>query len=176
MGDMTYGLTLAVRTDVQITDDQALDVAARWAHQAGRELAMTSTSRDEPWLRVSAVATADDPADLDQLVTSATGDLVAELRRVGATVARWDQVELLHEDEIERRRQQPAIPPMVTAAELAALAGLTSVQRIYQLESDRRAGKRSDFPAPVLDGYWLRSTAEHWAATRRRKPGPAPKG
>ena len=53
--------------------------------------------------------------------------------------------------------------------------GTAAVQRIYDLESQRAAGKRDDFPAPALDGYWLRSVAEHWARTRRRSPGPAPK-
>jgi hypothetical protein len=63
----------------------------------------------------------------------------------------------------------------VNAAELAELAGLSSVQRIYQLEAERKAGKRSDFPAPALEGYWLRSVGEHWAKTRKRTPGPAPR-
>ena len=169
-------ITSHARVLAAIADDPNVrirDIAAHWAHQAGRDLGMTSTSRDEPWLRVSAIAI--DTAEPAQLVATATEDLVAELRRVGAAVVRWDQVEVLHEDEIERRRQQPPVPPMVTAAELATLAGLSSVQRIYQLESERRNGKREDFPAPVVDGYWLRSTAEHWAATRRRKPGPAPR-
>jgi transcriptional regulator with XRE-family HTH domain len=60
----------------------------------------------------------------------------------------------------------------VNAAELAELAGVT-VQRIYQYESDRKAG-RGTFPAPALDGYWLRTVAEHWAKYRKTKPGPAP--
>jgi hypothetical protein len=81
-----------------------------------------------------------------------------------------------HDDvaELEQlRAQQATLPPMVTAAELAALAGVT-VQRIYQCESERKASRRFDFPAPVLDGYWLRADAERWAATRKTTPGPVP--
>ncbi len=167
-----YTITIAVTTDVQLDDDAARDVAARWAAAAGLDLGMTSTARDEPWLRVSALSDTDAPAvDVAQ---HAGQVLAAELRTAGATVQAWQAVEVLSGDEAERRARRPAIPPLVSAAELAELAGLKSVQRIYQLESERGAGKRDDFPAPVVPGYWLRAEAEHWAANRRTKPGPAP--
>lgn len=133
---------------------------------------MTSTSRDEPWIRVGGLAH-DVAGRLDAGVIERL--LGLEVSRVGATVLEWESLEVWSSAEIERRRRRPSIPPMVTAAELAAIAGLKSVQRIYQLESERKAGERDDFPAPALDGYWLRSVAEHWAATRKTKPGPAPK-
>jgi hypothetical protein len=173
----TYTATIAVTTDVHLDDEQARDVAARWATNSGFDLGMTSTSRDEPWLRVSGLVTADETGDVSpaQIVQAAAGNLRVELSTVGASVATWEAVEVWSQAELERRARRPAIPPMVNAAELAELAGLTSVQRIYQLEAERKAGKRTDFPAPVLDGYWLRSVGEHWAATRKRRPGPAPR-
>jgi hypothetical protein len=63
---------------------------------------------------------------------------------------------------------------MVSAAEFAELCGVT-VQRIYELETDRRQaaadGARHPFPTPVVKGVWLKSAAERYAATRKRKPG-----
>lgn len=170
-----HAVSLALTTDLQLTDEQVRDAAARWASRAGFDLGMTSTSRDEPWLRVSAMVKAEPIADPAAIVQPAVETLAAELRDVGATVTEWLAVELLSQAEIERRSRIPRIPPMVNTAELAELAELT-LQRIYQLESERKAGKRTDFPTPVLEGYWLRSMAEHWAATRKRKPGPAPRG
>lgn len=177
---MTFAINLSVRTDSQLTDEAARDVAARWAHGAGLQLGLTSTSRDEPWLRVSAVAAgnldSDTPtaAQLVQGTLTALGGLEAQLAAAGARVATWEAVEVLSDAEVHRRLERPAIPPTVTAAEFAELAGVSST-RIHGLESERRAGKRDDFPAPILDGHWLRSAAEHWSATRRRKPGPAPR-
>jgi hypothetical protein len=163
MHDMSnYAVTLAVRTDVQLDDD-----AAR-----RHDLGMTSTSRDEPWLRVSGVTAGRTAAD--DLAQHAGQQLRAALRDAGAIVHEWEAVEIISEAEMRRRAQRPTIPPMVDATAFADLAGLTR-QRIYQYESDRRAGKRDDFPAPALDGYWLRSVAEHWSSTRRRQPGPAPR-
>ncbi|GAA0897779.1 hypothetical protein [Pseudonocardia zijingensis] len=171
---MNYSINLALRTDVQLDDDHARDVAARWAHNAGFDLGMTSTSRDEPWLRVSGLVSA--PADLDpaQLVGTAVRNLQIELSEVGAVVREWEAIEIVSEAELRRRAQRPVIPPMVNAEQFGELTGLTR-QRIYQYLSDRRAGKRDNFPDQVIDGYWLRSTAEHWARTRRTNPGPAPR-
>lgn len=170
----TQGVTLAVTTDIPLADEQARDVAARWAANGGLVLGMTSTVRDEPWLRVTAGVRPGDAADPAQVIGTAIRNLEAELRNVGARVAEWHAVELLSATEVERRLQRPTIPPMVNAEQFGELAGL-SRQRIGQYESDRAAGKRDDFPAPVLDGYWLRSMAEHWARTRKTKPGPAPR-
>lgn len=169
----TYTVTLAVTTDQHLDDDTARDVAARWAADAGFDLGMTSTSRDEPWLRVSAVVDTADRAPAE-LGCDAGAALARAVLDAGAAVDRWETLEVLHEREVQRRARRPVLPPMVTAAELAGIAGVR-VQRIYQLESERAGGKRADFPAPMLDGYWLRSAAEHWASTRRRKPGPAPR-
>jgi hypothetical protein len=172
---MRYAITLAVTTDIHLTDEQARDIAARWAHNGGFDLGLTSTSRDEPWLRVSGLVKASDEPDPAQIVQAAAGNLRIELAAAGARVKTWEAIEVLSEAEVEQRARRLAIPPMVNAAEFAELAGYKTRQAIYQLESDRATGKRSGFPAPVLDGYWLRSAAEHWARTRRRKPGPAPR-
>lgn len=175
----TYSVAVAVTTDIHLSDDQGRDVAAAWAALMadmpganGFDLGMTSTSRDDPWLRVSGLVHGVERR-LD--VGDVQAALMAVLARAGATVVEWEALEVWSTAEMERRRRQPSIPPTVTAAELAALAGLKSVQRIYQYDSERKAGKRDDFPAPVLDGYWLRSVAEHWAATRKTRPGPAAK-
>lgn len=178
----TYSVTIAVSTNVQLTDAQARNAVSFGCVNAGLESVMTSTSRDEPWLRVSGVTpepaegtpsrSANDAADIVKNVVAAFTD---GLRDQGATITEWHSIEVLSDAEQTRRGQNRAIPPMVNSAELAELAGLT-VQRIYQYESERKAGKRDDFPAPVLDGYWLRTVAEHWAKTRKTRPGPAPKG
>ncbi|MHA6626931.1 hypothetical protein ACU61A_15960 [Pseudonocardia sichuanensis] len=177
---MSYAVTLAVTTDIHLADEQARDVAARWAAAvakipgaAGFDLGMTSTSREDPWLRVSGLLHWTDNGLPD--VALAAAMLEQELATAGAQVTEWEAVEVWSPAELQRRSGRPTIPPMVNAGEFAELAGYKTRQAIYQLESDRAAGKRADFPAPVLDGYWLRSAAEHWARNRRRKPGPAPR-
>lgn len=175
MRDMStpYAVTLAVTTDVHLTDEQSRDVAARWAADTGLELGMTSTSLDEPWLRVSGIAHRD-PLTFVEGTRPAPAALVAVLATAGARVAQWHSIEVLSAREIERRSRNIGIPPLVNARELAELAGIRT-QRVYQLESERATGKRTDFPTPVVEGYWLRSAAEHWARNRKTKPGPEPK-
>jgi predicted DNA-binding transcriptional regulator AlpA len=178
IGDMdsriSYVVTLTVQLDRVIDDEVARDVAARWATNSGFDLGMTSTSLDEPWLRASAGLQTTPTADPVQVVTSAVGNLSIELREVGHKVEAWRAVEIISADEQARRGRTRGMPDLVNAEQFAELAGLTR-QRIYQYLSDRRAGKRADFPEQVLDGYWLRSTAEHWATNRKRKPGPDPR-
>jgi len=178
MGDMdtriSYVVTLTVQLDRVIDDEVARDVAARWATNSGFDLGMTSTSLDEPWLRASAGLQVAPTADPAQVVTSAVGNLVVELRDAGHTVQAWRGVEVVSADEQARRGRARSMPDLVNPEQFAELTGLTR-QRIYQYLSDRRGGKRDDFPDQVIDGYWLRSAAEHWARTRRTKPGPAPR-
>lgn len=175
----TYNVTFTVTTDVQLNDEQVSSAVVRGCIDAGLNLVMPSTSRDEPWLRVSAV-TQDVPEgtpassvnDASGVVSNVVAAFTDALRDRGARITQWRSIEVQSEAEQMRREQQRVIPPMVNAAEFAELAGLT-VQRIYQYESERKAGKRKDFPAPALDGYWLRTVGEHWAKTRKTKPGPA---
>ena len=107
-GVSTFAVTIDIVTDIQLTDDQARDVAAGWAAAAGLDLGMTSTRGDQPWLRVSAVSArrGDSPAMLARDSASA---LLSELSRVDATVAEWLAVEVLHEREIQRRGRRPEI-------------------------------------------------------------------
>lgn len=168
-------ITLTVLTDVHLTEPQAGAAAHAWAQNAGVALVMYSTDPDTPWLSVVGGIQTPDTADPVQLLGAAVRGLVLELGAVGAGVARWLGVELVDVDELNRRRgTDDALPATVDAGEFGELAGLTR-QRIQQYESDRGAGKRADFPAPVLPGRWLRSDAALWAATRRTKPGPVPK-
>jgi len=174
-----YSVAVTFTTDVRLGDDQIHDAVQRACWDAGLELAMTSTGRDDPWLRIAARTqpvpdgtpdrSVNDAADVVSNMVAALGDA---LRDRGATITEWVAIEVVSEHEQMRRGRHRAIPPMVNAAELAELAGVT-VQRIYQYESDRKAG-RGTFPAPALDGYWLRAVAEHWAKYRKTKPGPAP--
>jgi hypothetical protein len=101
-------VTSRTRSDTDLDDDTARDVAARWAHGGGFDLGMTSTSRDEPWLRVSGLVTADEAADPAQIVQSASGNLRAELQTVGASVATWEAIEVWSAAEVERRTRRRA--------------------------------------------------------------------
>jgi hypothetical protein len=132
---------------------------------------MTSTSLDEPWLRVSGLDRSN-PHAMHDGPAVAKANLVTALAGVGASVDQWQAVEIMAVEEVERRgRHRRAVPPMVSARKLAELAGIT-VQRIYQLDTERRSGKRDDFPAPAVDGYWLRAAADRWVRERRTRPGP----
>lgn len=171
MSDMnTHILTLGVGLDRPIDEQAARDVAARWAARCGLALGVTSTGLDEPRLRVSGMATGDEapPRILDE----AALELVERLDEHGHEIVAWHTLEILDAAEVERRAAALRMPDVVNAEHLAALAGITR-QRVYQLESERKAGRRADFPAPILEGYWLRTVAEHWASTRKTKPGPA---
>lgn len=168
----TYVVSLAVSTDRQLSDEQAMQAARLWAQRADLTLGMTSTSRDEPWLRVQGmVSSALSPV---ARLAEAADELAGALRESGTRVAGWHAVELLDEDEVRRRSERPVIPSVYSAQQFADAAGL-SRQRIHQYESDRKAGRRDDFPVSVLPGFWLQTEAEHWIRTRKTKPGPAPK-
>jgi predicted DNA-binding transcriptional regulator AlpA len=176
MRDMTtYVVSLAVTLDRHLGEGQDVQVAKQWGEVAGLVVGMTSSRKDEPWLRVQGmVSTVTERPDVVQIVASATGNLAQVLREHGRLIDAWHAVEVLDEDEVRRRSERPVIPPVYSTQEFADAAGL-SRQRIHQYASDRKAGKRDDFPAPILDGYWLRSEADHWASTRKTKPGPAPR-
>lgn len=165
----TYIVNLTVGLTHVITDEQARDVVTRWADALQLDLPMTSIARDEPWLHVSAAVQLDTEADA--LGRNAAGQLRDELHRVGHQVERWHAIEVLTDEENTRRGALRGIPPLTDAQGFADLLGVKR-QRIYQLLAERRAGKRGDFPLPVIEGYWLTSEAAHHARTRRTKPGP----
>jgi hypothetical protein len=169
----TYIVSLAVNLDRHVSDEQAVQVGRGWAEGAGLVLGMTSTSRDEPWLRVQGMRT-DADVSAAELAQTAALALEEQARALGRTVVSWHAVEVLDEGEVRKRSERPVIPPVYTTEQFAEAAGLKR-QRIHQYLSDLRAGKRDDFPDQALPGLWLRSEADHWIRTRRTKPGPAPK-
>lgn len=182
MDDMNeYNVTVTVTTDVRLDDAQLHDAITFTCVNADLEPAMISTDRDQPWVRISSITKPAPPEvrpgsanTAKDVIDNVVAALEDGLRDRGATIVSWDTIEVVALDEVERRGRNQQIPPMVTPAELAEMAGVT-VQRIYQYESDRRAGRGpGSFPAPAIDGYWLKSVAEHWVRHRKTKPGPAP--
>lgn len=166
-------VTLTVGLALVIDDQVARDVAARWAARIRGDLGMTSTARDEGWLRVTAAVTTG--AGGRGVADEAEAYLLDELHRVGHQVTAWHAVEVLTDDEHTRRARNRGMPRLVGAADFARLLGV-SRQRVYQLEAKRKAGERADFPAPVLDGHWLAAEAEHYVnRVRRTASGPVPR-
>ncbi|MEV1295793.1 hypothetical protein [Pseudonocardia sp. NPDC049635] len=165
-----HTITLTVALDRPISDEQASDIATRWASTLAAELVMTSIARDEPWLRVSASASPD-AVDVPSIASTAAAALIEEVTHAGHQVTDWHAIEVLTDDEQRRRAATRGIPPLTDAQAFADLLGVKR-QRIYQLLTERRGGKRDDFPLPVIEGYWLTSEAEHFARTRRTQPGP----
>ncbi|WP_435583366.1 hypothetical protein [Amycolatopsis thermoflava] len=142
----------------QIAGEQLLAIGA---HEADVSITMTSTTPD--------------PIDA---LAEARRAFVEQLAASGYSVTAWDAAEVLSYAEVERRLSTAATPPMVSAGEFAELCGVT-VKWIYKLEKERQAaaadGQAHPFPTPVVPGYWLKSAAEHFARSRKRKPGPAPR-
>lgn len=124
--------------------------------------------------RLSAITSTDAEDDIEAL-RSFRDWLIATLVADGYTVRSWEAAEVLSSEEVLRRLATPTIPPMVSAAELAEMCGV-STQRIYELETERRKaaeqGREHPLPTPVVPGWWLRSAAQQYAANRKRKPGP----
>lgn len=162
-------VVLAATVDHDLGEDGALDVARRWARLADVTPGMTAWDGDRLALRVSGMAR-DYPPLTPARVCEA---LHRAAREAGAAVQTWDSVEVLAPHVVEQRLARRAIPPTVDAATFAALAGI-STSRLRHLAVQRRAGERADFPAELLPGHWLRTEAEHWARTRRTRPGPPP--
>lgn len=127
-----------------------------------------------------ATQSAHEIADPVALVAAAPGVFTEKLAEAGYTVKAWEAIECLSGDETERRLESSSIPPLINAKEFAALCGFTSHQRIYELETERRKaaeeGRPHPFPTPVVPSWWIKTAAERYAKTRKRKPGPAPKG
>lgn len=175
MGGMSHVITIAVRLDRPMHDDAALPLARAWAADSDLVGGMCSHGPDGTY-SVSGMTPAPEAADpvLPGRLARAASLLAAVLAGHGYRILGWDSVELLSEDAVNKRLRAAAMPDVVNADQFAELLDVTR-QRVYQLEADRKAGRREDFPRPVLDGYWLRSMAERYAATRRTAPGPAPK-
>lgn len=166
----TYNITMHARLSHAPGDDVAILIGRRWAATVAAQLLGTTVRSGEPRIGVAAAFDTHAPTThLPRLVSA----LVEVLASFGLTVTRWDSVELVDGVEAQRRLTAAAVPPLVSAAQLAEMCGV-SAQRIYELEGERRrADGPHPFPAPVVHGYWLESMARTYAATRKRKPGPA---
>lgn len=174
---MASTVTLIVDTEPPLAFDPAVAAGRRWADLADDTLdgrfvyASTSHSDTEPRLHTLGGYLGDDEPDLSTL-RRLYEQAIAEQ---GSTVTSWEAVEYRTAAESERRqRAYRPMPEVVNATEFAELAGVTR-QRIYQWESERKAGNRDGFPTPILDGYWLASAARHWATTRKTTRGPDPR-
>lgn len=127
--------------------------------------------------RFGLTATAES-ADPIEALTAARDKFIEVLADVGFTVTGWEAAEAYSHDEVERRIDAASLPPLVDAKEFAELCGVRK-QWIYDLEHQRAAaaerGDTHPFPTPIVPGWWIKAAAERFAATRKRKPGPAPR-
>lgn len=174
-----HSITLRVTLDRPPTEEEAYSAALKWADPTW--LTYVHSASGEAWLSVTA-AVAASAASAEHGVVNLMESACHELRHVlaqhGLKITGWDLVSAQSAAETDRRLLGVRVPPMVSAVELADLCGVTPA-RIYELEGERRKaaerGERHALPAPVVPGYWLRTVAEHYAATRKRKPGPTSK-
>lgn len=167
----TLSVTLSATLDRPVPQHEAMTLGRRIA---GERL-LTVAIHDNRFSIIT-YSSADDP--ITGLAT-ARDAFVDALAGAGFTVAAWDAVEALSDAEVARRIEAASIPPMVNVKEFAQLCGFSSHQRIYELDTERRkaaeAGQAHAFPTPVVPGWWIKSAAERYAATRKTKPGPAPR-
>lgn len=167
----THSVALSATLDRPVPQHEAMPIGRRIA---GEHL-ITVAIHDNRFSIVTDSA-ATDPIDG---LTSARDAFVEVLAAAGFTVVAWDAIEALSDAEVDRRIEAASIPPMVNVKEFAALCGFTSHQRIYELDTERRkaaeAGQTHPFPTPVVPGWWIKAAAERYAATRKTKPGPAPR-
>jgi hypothetical protein len=113
-------------------------------------------------LSVTATVAEDVPGYAAERVIHALTDLL------DAPGARVLAVEVLSEDEADRRLEQPAFPELAGVAEVAEILGVTK-QRASTLQS------RSGFPAPVAHlrtgPVWRAADLARFAESWERKPG-----
>lgn len=174
-GMTRYVVTLTVGFSALPDDDVLRDIAATWAHRGHLDLAGTTTDRDHASLRVAAV-TGDlgDPYAARGLAEELEAALLDACLDRGVDITAWMQSEVITVDCHDQRARNAGMPDLVDAQAFADLLGVKR-QRVYQLLAETRAGKRDDaFPLPVLDGYWLATTARTYRDTRRTTSGPAP--
>jgi predicted DNA-binding transcriptional regulator AlpA len=172
---MSHAITLSVRLDRPMPADAAMPLSRTWAADSALIGGMCSYGPEGTY-SVTGMLRDDTPAaDLPGRLARAANLLASVLAGHGYRVTDWDSVELLSDDAVNQRLRSVSMPDVVSVAEFAEELGVTR-QRIYQLESDRKAGRdTTGFPRPVLDGYWLRSQVETYRLNRKAKPGPAPK-
>lgn len=168
----TWNLALSATLDRAPADDVAHAVARQ---AAGHDYDLLMVTVHDVRLGLRVLTDHDGIPALDELQDRT----VAALGDAGFTVQQWEAAEALTLEETDRRLAAASAPPMVTATEFAELCGVTP-KRIYELETERRkaaeSGQPHPFPTPPVKGAWLRAAAERYAATRKRTPGPTPKG
>lgn len=176
----TYNVTVAATLDREPSEADAARVGKL---VAGEELLMVSVHG-----RRISVAMSTEGLALDRglgphqvptaILERAWSNLLTEAANAGYSAEQPEALEILSQAETDRRLQTASLPPMVSTAQLAEMCGVTT-QRIYELETARKkaaaAGELHELPAPVVPGWYLKAAAERYAATRKRKPGPAPR-
>ncbi|MCG3757381.1 hypothetical protein [Amycolatopsis sp. Poz14] len=166
----SWNLHVGVRLTSAPSD---LDAFALGRRIAGDDLLSTSVHET----RFSVLASADGGDPVVE-IGEFTDRFVEAVAASGYVIEDWELVECLSAAEVERRLESASIPPLISAPDFAELCGF-SRQRIYELESDRRKaaerGEQHPFPTPLVPGWWIKTAAERYAATRKSKPGPKPR-
>ncbi|ONI73091.1 hypothetical protein ALI144C_44895 [Actinosynnema sp. ALI-1.44] len=171
----TWNLSVRLLVDRPVSEDHARQLGQAIKEHL-QEPAVVSTRDSNPALGMSATLATDKPV---QLLGELRDRLANSLATLGYSINGLASFEVLSPDETDRRLASASIPPMVNTEQFAELCGV-SRQRISELETIRRAAAAdgqppTGFPTPVVPGWWLKSAAERYATTRRRKPGPAPR-
>jgi predicted DNA-binding transcriptional regulator AlpA len=78
-------------------------------------------------------------------------------------------VEVLDRDIYDRRAEEPSVPELLSAPEIAEMLGVTR-QRVHQL-----AAENARFPEPILrlgsGPVWIAEAIQHFTREWSRKPG-----
>lgn len=166
-----WNMTISATLDRPVPQHEAFALGQRIAQSR-----LLSVAVHDDRFSITATSAAEDPVDALSAARYAFVELLAD---AGHTVTAWEAAEILSAAETERRISAASMPPMISAKQFAELCGFSSHQRIYELETERRKaaerGEPHPFPTPIVPGWWILAAAERFAATRKRKPGPAPR-
>lgn len=158
--DWTVTVDMDVDTDLtpehlEDLTDELLDVGGAVSGHERRVSAIVTVSQDS--------GRAIDAASAGRLTVAGA------LEQVGVAVVADVAVEAMTAAEAAMRLQVPTIPPLMGAAEVADLLGV-SRQRVHQL-----AASHSRFPKPVVQvrmgPLWAAVSIEAFAGTWERRPG-----
>lgn len=153
-----------------------LDVDSDLDEQQMLALADLTDGRGGAWIlmphrRIGGTFTAE--GNTIRLATLDALSVVAEVARMLPGRAEVAALEVLSDQEAERRVAEPPVPPLVALADIARLGGVTR----------QRAGQwaaAAGFPPEVArteagGGLWSRAAVEAWLATRNSRPGRRPR-
>ncbi|NMH96573.1 hypothetical protein [Pseudonocardia acidicola] len=87
------------------------------------------------------------------------------------TEIRTEELAALSETELDRRRSLPSGIPELASTKEAAEICKVSQQRWSEMQAEARAGKRPNFPEPVVPGWYIKGQVENYAQTRRTVAG-----